>query len=298
MTSLEDLDLFMVPIDPFLSIHDIPWPRPENHVIVVDYQTTFDFQQMVGLVPGMSFKKSRLSALTMRFWEPGHLSAPIAQVSDSGIAVFMAAKSEMTTRLFVHYFRAILNNLPTKKGKPRNGPMSVCNKVCSGYTDPLDVSRFESRDSTRIVKSTKSFSGVPYRVRLESGEVIPFSVFPTGKFIVANLDPQSAKVAFSYILPVLERNRDNGNAKPSADQTIEFVRKHLATRREGQCIIDLVREAIDNASQNVVTRRSILQSILNESGENTAKRTWRTTQMADLDRCFEDDGLGKMRRMG
>lgn len=275
-TSLNDLDHFKIPIDPFLSIHDIPWPSPQNLVIVVDYQTRFNFQQMVGLVPGMSFKKSRLSALTMRFWEPGHLTAPIAQVSDSGIAVFMAAKSISTTLLFVHYFRGMLSRLPNLKTQPRNDYLSVCNKVSSGYTDPLDVKGFESRDSTRRVHSNKSFSGVPFRVRRPNGDFIPFSVFPTGKFIVANFDLQSSKIDFAYVLPVLERNRlQVGQAKPSANQTIDFVRQHLAMQQsENTSIIKVVRDALDSAAQNIVTRGSILDALLKETRRDTANTRW------------------------
>jgi hypothetical protein len=159
--------------------------------------------------------------------------------------------------------------------------MSVCNKVSSGRFDPLNVSTFEDKDKTRIVKNTKSFSGVPYTVILPWGQRISFSIFSTGRFIVAGLDMKACKRAFPYVLAVLYRNKLAAEHRiPSADLTVACVRRmYLNQYKDGDCVIDSMKGAIEQAEKEVVVREDILKQIL----ENNKKRAKRPTEDDDTE---------------
>ncbi len=263
-TSLKDLDEFQEPVNIALSQADIPWPCPQNRVIVTNFGTTFDHKQCVGLIPGASFKNCRLSAYTARFYDPGQFMEPTGQGFTSGLYVSMGTNSERVSLLFIHIFRGIISNIPNLPKRPRNSPMFVCNKVSSGVYDPLDILNFEKNDGTRVVCHRKSFSGVIYKRLIRfipySVKLVSISVFESGNYIVMNVEGMEAQIAFIYFLPILQRNKLNKTAKPTADQLVTFIRQqYLTFDPSKESITECVKTAIANAEKAVVTREQIIQ---------------------------------------
>jgi hypothetical protein len=176
----------------------------------------------------------------------------------------MGTNSERVSLLFIHIFRGIISNIPNLPKRPRNSPMFVCNKVSSGVYDPLDILNFEKNDGTRVVCHRKSFSGVIYKRLIRfipySVKLVSISVFESGNYIVMNVEGMEAQIAFIYFLPILQRNKLNKTAKPTADQLVTFIRQqYLTFDPSKESITECVKTAIANAEKAVVTREQIIQ---------------------------------------
>jgi hypothetical protein len=297
-TSLQDLNDFKVPIDPFLSLIDMPWPCPQNRVIVTSFGTTFNHKQAVGMISGASFKNCRLSAYTARFYDPGQFVEPTGQGFTSGLYVSMGTNSERVSLLFIHIFRGIISNIPNLPRRPRNTPMFVCNKVSSGVYDPLDIHNFEKNDGTRVVRHKKSFSGIIYRclIRFDSQNVkqVSISIFKSGNYIVMNVEGMEALIAFIYFLPILHRNKLNKVAKPTADQLITFVRQeYINFDPEKESIIECVKRAIANAEKSVITREEIIQKAIQNAtmvrNNSTQQPSSSSSSVPEIEEVIDDD---------
>jgi len=263
-TSLDDLDLYNEPVHVYFSQLDIPWPCTQNSVIITDMNTKFDHRQTAGLIPGASFKNCRLSALTQRFFNPGYLVTPTAQCFSSSLVVLMGTNCRRTALLYIHNIRMMLSRLPNLPTRPMNSAMVECNKVSSGFFEPLDTVNFERQDSTRVVVHTESFSAVRYLCKPPGFErSITFSFFPTGNFIVTGLDTEGALKAFMMVLPVLQRNKLAKTINPSAEQIMFFIQKHYREYLEHKGdILDHIQAAFDNAAAAVVTRQEMIKNAL------------------------------------
>jgi len=276
--SLDDLKHYEEPIDPYLSQLTIPWPLTQNSVIITNMNTKFNHRQTAGLVPGASFKNCRLSALTQRFRDPGHLATPTGQGFSSSLLVLMGTPDERTALVLIHIIRIIMSKLPNLPKRPMNSPMVVCNRVSSGFYEPLDTQHFEENDTTRVVVHTESFSAVRYLIQLPGFEKkVSFSFFPTGNFIVTGLDTEQAKKAFVYVLPVLERNRLNKTVKPSADLSMRYVKEYFRQFLEDYekdktvDVFEYVERAFNAASSAVVTRNDKIEKFLRSYREKRIK---------------------------
>jgi len=291
-TSLSDLNHFKVPVDPFLSLIDIPWPCPQNRVVVTNLNTTFNHKQAVGMISGASFKNCRLSAYTARFYDPGQFVEPTGQGFTSGLYVSMGTNSERVSLLFIHIFRGIASNIPNLAKRPRNSPMYVCNKVSSGFYDPLDIENFERNDKTRVVRHKKSFSGIIYRkqIRFNAQNVkqVSISVFKSGNYIVMNVEGMEALIAFINILPILHRNKLDKGVEPTADQLVTFVRQeYLQFDPSKESIIECVKRAISKAQRSVITREEIIQRAIQNA--NLVRSGLPQLSDSQIEEIVEDD---------
>lgn len=285
-TSLKDLDFFEEPVNVALSQADIPWPCPQNRVIVTNFGTTFNHKQCVGMIPGSSFKNCRLSAYTARFYDPAHFMEPTGQGFTSGLYVSMGTNSARVSLLFIHIFRGIISNIPNLPKRPRNSPMFVCNKVSNGIYDPIDIHNFEKNDGTRVVRHRKSFSGIIYRRLIRfipySIKQVSISIFESGNYIVMNVEGMEALIAFIYFLPILQRNKLNKTAKPTANQIITFIRQaYIQFDPSKESIFDCVKNAMMAAEKAVITREQIIQKSI-ENVSNLKKIEFNTSSSSSF----------------
>lgn len=274
MVSLEDLHFFRIPVNPLLSQLDVPFPCAQNSVIITNLNTKFNHRQTAALIPGASFKNCRLSALTQRFFNPGHLVTPTAQGFSSSLVVLMGTNCPRTALLYIHIIRIMFSYLPGLPRRPMNSTMVVCNRVSSGFSKPLDTMNFEKHDSTRVVVHTASFSAVRYMCKPPGFDrSITFSFFPTGNYIVTGLPPEEALLAFMHVHRILKRNELDKTIKPSAEQTIFYIQKHYREYLEhGGDLFEHIQNAFDASSNAVVTREDMIRKSLENHKANVERQ--------------------------
>jgi hypothetical protein len=274
MTSLADLEFYEEAVNVHLSQLDIPWPCAQNSVIITSMNTKFNHRQTAALIPGASFKNCRLSALTQRFYNPGYLVTPTAQGFSSSLVVLMGTNCPRTALLYIHLIRIMFSYLPNLPNRPMNSPMVVCNRVSSGFSKPLDTKNFERQDSTRVVVHTASFSAVRYMCKPPGFDRnITFSFFPTGNYIVTGLPPEEALVAFTHVYRILKRNELDKVIKPSAEQTIVYIKKHYRKYlEEGGDLFEHIQNAYDESFNAVVTREDMIKKSLEDHRARVAQQ--------------------------
>lgn len=249
--SLDDLSWFDEPVDPFLSIISIPWPKAENFVSTVFFNTDIPLRKLVGAVGAVSFRSPKLTAVTIRFHNRGLARAPSAQIFGSGMVVYMGATSEMNTLFYVHKTRVILHQLNLKT-EPRNGRLFVQNMVWSGcFYKCLNIDDFEKNgDRTGIVYSSRSFPGIVYMTKPPySSTMLSFSLFKSGRYNVMRLLPDELYTAFFPVMRVLQRNSSDTNTRAYAKRHIDAVRAAIINRDTEEDIVETVIKARKSVSE-------------------------------------------------
>lgn len=243
--SLDDLSFFDVPVDPFLSIKSVPWPKAENFVSTVYFNTEIPLKRLVGIVGAVSYRSPKLTAVTIRFHNRGMARAPSAQMFGSGMVVYMGATSEMNTLYYVHLTRVILSQLGLKN-EPRNGLLFVQNMVWSGcFYRCLNIADFERNgDRTGIVYSSKSFPGIVYMTKPPyCSTTLSFSLFQSGRYNVMRLLPDELYTGFFPVMRVLQRNSSDTNTRAYSKRRIDAVKAACSSRTNEEDIIDVVVKA-------------------------------------------------------
>lgn len=250
-SSLADIRLYKEPKDVWLSMGEKTWPNPQNNVATVYFNAEHQLEPFVGRIGGVSCRKSRLTANTIRFHTIGKNRAPTAQSFASGMVVLMGATSERTTLHYIHILRFMFMNMKLKR-MPRNGRMLVRNRVCSGfYGFGLDIENFEPEDRVGIVRHNPSFPGIVYTTKPPgTDEPISLSLFKSGKLIIMGLGPKEARQVYGHVLPVLERNRLQGNnTRSKTTRSITAIKEQLAQRpTTKKTYQECVRDALDSVT--------------------------------------------------
>jgi TATA-box binding protein (TBP) (component of TFIID and TFIIIB) len=261
--SLDDLGFFDEPIDPFLSIESIPWPKSENRVITVYFNAKIPLNKLVGIVGPVSYRSPKLTAVTIRFHNQGDERAPSAQVFGSGMVVYMGATSEMITLYYVHLTRAIFSQLGLEQ-EPRNGRLFTQNMVYSGcFYKCLNIKDFEKEeDRIGMVSSNKSFPGIVYMIKPPGcTNMLSFSLFETGRYNVMRLHPDELYTGFFPILRVLQRNSSDSNTRAYAKRRVEAVRSALLNKTEDENMRDVVIAALNSVKETYEIPPNIAESV-------------------------------------
>lgn len=249
--SLDDLSFFSLPIDPFLSIPSIPWPKSENRVITTYFNAEIPLRRLVGKLGAVSYRSPKLTAVTIRFHNIGEVRAPSAQVFGSGMVVYMGATSEMITLYYVHLTRIIFSQLGLSQ-EPRNGRLFTQNMVWSGcFYKCLNIDNFErGGDRIGIVCSNKSFPGIVYMIKPPGcSNTLSFSLFKTGRYNVMRLHPDELYTGFFPILRVLQRNSSDSNTRAYAKRRIDAVHDEMLQRNPNEPLRDTVARALNNVNE-------------------------------------------------
>lgn len=249
--SLDDLSFMEEPVDPFLSIVSIPWPKWENCVSTVFFNTDIPLKKLVGAVGAVSYRSPKLTAVTIRFFSRGAARAPSAQVFGSGMVVYMGATSEMNTLYYVHMTRIIFSQMNLNQ-EPRNGRLFVQNMVWSGcFYKCLNIDDFESKgDRIGIVSSNKSFPGIVYMTKPPNcSTMLSFSLFKTGRYNVMRLLPDELYTGFFPVMRVLQRNSSDTNTRAYAKRRIDAVRKAIAERNTDEDLAETVVKALNSVTE-------------------------------------------------
>lgn len=261
--SLDDLDFFDEPVDPFLSIESIPWPKSENRVITVYFNTKIPLNKLVGIVGPVSYRSPKLTAVTIRFHNQGDERAPSAQVFGSGMVVYMGATSEMITLYYVHLTRIIFSQLGLEQ-EPRNGRLFTQNMVYSGcFYKCLNIKDFErEEDRIGMVSSNKSFPGIVYMTKPPGcSNMLSFSLFETGRYNVMRLHPDELYTGFFPIFRVLQRNSSDTNTRAYAKRRVEAVREALLKKNESDDMRAVVIAALNSVKETYEIPAHIAESV-------------------------------------